>query len=308
MVDPGQLRLLALIRAHGSLAGAAHELRVTPAAVSGQVARAESDWGTALVVRGPRGARLTGAGAILADAGDAVVALGERAEQQFRAAIGSLSRRLRIGTFQAAAEHLLPPALTALRHQRPDAELTIIEIPSHRGLPMVAEGELDVAVIATYGEPPAGPAGVRRQPLLTDPMVLCLPDDHRLARRRRLRLADLADEPWIVIVAGHAARRQLDEAAGFTPRVQFETENYNVAQALVGTGIGVTLLSRLTVRPTPGAVHRELDAPRLSREIAAVTAGSDPLAAHFVALLGQVGADLSEAWADCPFVDDVTRT
>ncbi|MCY1139405.1 LysR family transcriptional regulator [Actinoplanes sp. Pm04-4] len=305
MVDPGQLRLLALIRAHGSLAAAAQELGVTPAAVSGQVTRAEADWGTALVVRGPRGARLTDAGVILADAGDAVIEHSERAEQQFRAAIGPLSRRLRIGTFQAAAEHLLPPALTALRHQRPDAELTIVEIPSHRGVPMVTAGELDVAVVASYGEPPS--SAVSRKPLLTDPMVICLPDDHRLARRRRLRLAEMADEPWIVIISGHAARRQLDEAAGFTPRVQFETENYNVAQSLVGTGIGVTMLSRLTVRPTPGAVHRELVSPRLSREIAAVSVGPDPLADDFIGLLSEVAADLSEQWSG-PFSDDVTRT
>ncbi|WP_307834395.1 LysR substrate-binding domain-containing protein [Paractinoplanes lichenicola] len=66
-------------------------------------------------------------------------------------------------------------------------------------------------------------------------------------RAPRPRLADLADEPWVVIVAGHVARRQLDEAAGFAPRVQFETENYNVAQFVGGTGIGVTMQSRLTV-------------------------------------------------------------
>ncbi len=71
-VDPSQLRLLALIRRHGSLAGAADVLGVTPAAVSGQVGRAERDWQALLVVRGPRGARLTPPGDVLADAGDLI--------------------------------------------------------------------------------------------------------------------------------------------------------------------------------------------------------------------------------------------
>ena len=141
------------------------------------------------------------------------------------------------------------------------------------------------------------------------PVDVPAPDDHPAIRRQRsprgLRLDQLAGEPWIVIVAGHAARRQFDRAAaeaGFSPRVQFETENYNVAQSLVGTGIGVTLLSRLTVVPTPGAVHRELTRPRLYRQLYAVTATTvlTPLAERFVALLEQVSAEVAEGWAATP--------
>jgi DNA-binding transcriptional LysR family regulator len=307
--DPAPLRLLALIRAHGSLAGAANDLGVTPAAVSGQLARAERDWATPLVVRGPRGARITEPGHVLADAGDVIIEQCRRASDRVSVLLGPLSRRLRIGTFQAAAQHLLPSVLTALRYQRPDAELTIIEITSDRGVDLVDAGSLDVAVIASYGTTLGTPPTVRTYSLLTDPMVLCLPDDHPLIRRQRtprgLRLEQLADQPWIVIVAGHAARLQFDQAAtgaGFTPRVQFETENYNVAQSLVGTGIGVTMLSRLTVFPTPGAVHRELTEPRLHRQIYAVTAATalTPLAEHAITLLSQVSGELADTWAATP--------
>ena len=60
--DPAQLRMLALVGEHGSMARAASELRLTPGALTAQVARAERDWGVPLVHRGPRGARLTEAG------------------------------------------------------------------------------------------------------------------------------------------------------------------------------------------------------------------------------------------------------
>jgi DNA-binding transcriptional LysR family regulator len=304
--DPTQLRLLALIRTHGSLSGAAQTLGVTAAAVSGQVARAEADWGIPLVVRGPRGARLTEPGHVLADGGEVVIDQCARVATTVERMLGPLSRRLRIGTFQAAAQHLLPPALTALRHQHPEAELTIVEITSDRGFALVDEGQVDVAVIASYSATLAVPPTLRVRPLLTDPMALCLPDDHRLARQEDvLRLAQLAGDPWIVIVSGHAARRQLDRAAadaGFAPRVQFETENYHVAQSLAGTGIGVTMLSRLTVTPTPGAVHRELAEPRLHRRIYAVTANTTltPLAERFLDLLADVSTDLAGRWATTP--------
>jgi DNA-binding transcriptional LysR family regulator len=307
--NPGQLQLLALIRAHGSLARAANDLGVTPAAVSGQLSRAERDWATPLVVRSPRGARITELGHVLADAGDVIIEQCRRANDRVSALLGTLSRRLRIGTFQAAAQHLLPSVLTALRYQRPDAELSIVEITSDRGVDLVDAGSLDIAVIASYGTALTTPPTVRTYSLLTDPMALCVPDDHPLIRRQRtprgLRLEQLADQPWIVIVAGHAARLQFDQAAteaGFVPRVQFETENYNVAQSLVGTGIGVTMLSRLTVSPTPGAVHRELTEPRLYRQIYAVTAGTavTPLTEHFITLLSQVSSELADTWATTP--------
>lgn len=303
--DARDLQLLALIRAHGSLAGAAAELGLTAAAVSGQVARAERDWGAPLVVRGPRGARLTEPGEVLAGAGDVVIEQVRRARDGVAALLGPLSRRLRIGTFQAAAQHLLPPALTALRHRRPEAELTIVEITSDRGIGLVDDGTVDVAVVSGYMPKLVTPSSVRAHALLKDPMVLCIPDDHALAVRRKLGLKQLADQPWIVIVAGHAAREQFDRAAsaaGFAARVQFETENYNVAQALVGTGIGVTMLSRLTATPTPGAVHRELSRPRLHRTVYALTPATPltPLADEFVALLTQAGADLAEEWVAAP--------
>ena len=62
---PDQVRLLALIHRTGTLAGAAEILGVTPAAATQRLAKAERDWGTTLVVRGPRGAVLTPAGMVL---------------------------------------------------------------------------------------------------------------------------------------------------------------------------------------------------------------------------------------------------
>jgi DNA-binding transcriptional LysR family regulator len=96
-------------------------------------------------------------------------------------------------------------------------------------------------------------------------MVVVLPDDHPLVSRQpagtALRLDQLHDQLWISLTAGRAAREQLQQAAadaGFTPDVRVETESYDVAQALVGTGIGVALISRLALTHAPGTTHREL--------------------------------------------------
>ncbi|HEV7710889.1 MAG TPA: LysR substrate-binding domain-containing protein, partial [Asanoa sp.] len=115
----------------------------------------------------------------------------------------------------------------------------------------------------------------------------------------RLDLARLRDEAWVTIIAGHAARAQFDRAtaaAGFTPKVRFQTASYDVAQALVGTGIGVALVSKLALSTTPGTVHRELTERGLHRRLYAATltdASLTPLVGAFLALLHDVATDLT---------------
>jgi DNA-binding transcriptional LysR family regulator len=103
----------------------------------------------------------------------------------------------------------------------------------------------------------------------------------------------------VTIRAGHAARAQFDHAAaaaGFTPKVRFETESYDVAQALVGTGIGVALISRLALTHLPGTTHRELAPPTMHRRLYAVTPADTtltPLVDAYLHLLHDVAADRS---------------
>ncbi|NDU71822.1 LysR family transcriptional regulator [Actinomadura sp. DSM 109109] len=306
VVDPGQLRLLALIERHGSLTAAAHALQLTPAAVTQQVAKAERDWQVPLVIRGPRGATLTAAGALLASHGRTVEKASDTAEAELAALLGHLSLRLRIGTFQAAALHLLPPALTALRHRHPEADVSVVDVVSGRGADEISAGRLDLVIVASWDAPLAPPAHLRTHPLLLDPMVVVLPDDHPLATRHpadtELQLNQLRDETWVSILAGHAAREQFHAAAreaGFTPTVRFETESYDVAQALVGTGGAVALVSRLALTHTPGTTHRELAHPRPCRRLYALTridAGLTPLADMLIELLRDVARDTTATW------------
>jgi len=81
-------------------------------------------------------------------------------------------------------------------------------------------------------------------------------------------LADLLGQlPVRLRIGAFQARAQFDHAAaaaGFTPKVRFETESYDVAQALVGTGIGVALISRPALTHLPGTTHRELAPPPIA--------------------------------------------
>jgi DNA-binding transcriptional LysR family regulator len=290
-----QLRLLALIGEHGTLSAASDLLGITPAAVTQRLARAEELWGATLVERGPRGAVLTPAGRALAHHGLRIQREVTDATEAFAAYRQGLVRRLRLGAFQAAALHLLPPAMTALRHQVDDVDLSVIDVQSVHAVDVVGDGELDLAVLA---DPQVTRPDVELVHLMDDPMVVVFADDHRLAGAgRTIRLADLADESWVVIRGGSPARHQFDRAtheAGFEARIRFETESYDVAQALVGTGYGVALVSRLALRDSPGLAHRTLRGKGLHRSLYAATApDAGQLTLTFRRLLVEVAAELS---------------
>jgi DNA-binding transcriptional LysR family regulator len=214
----------------------------------------------------------------------------------------------------SAALRVLPEAVTALRHRHPDGDLSIVEGTSPDLRERVAAGEIDVAVVGTYGVDPPLPSWLTATRLLRDPLVLCLPSDHRLAATppaQRIRMSQLRTDRWIAILAGEAARAQFDAAAasaGVEPTIAFETESYDVAQALVATGLGVAVISQMAARVMPGTTHRELERPRLHRELWAVHARDTrltPLVDEFVELVGRVCAELTDRWAGAPLAEVV---
>jgi DNA-binding transcriptional LysR family regulator len=138
-------------------------------------------------------------------------------------------------------------------------------------------------------------------------MVLVMPDDHPLVTRQprqaAIPLRLLRDEAWVTIRSGHAARAQFDRAAaaaGFTPKIRFETESYDVAQALVATGIGVALVSSLALTRLPGTTYRSLTPvgqhDQLHRQFHVVTPADTtltPLVPVFLQFLRDVATDIS---------------
>ncbi|WP_051797177.1 LysR family transcriptional regulator [Catenuloplanes japonicus] len=299
-LEPGQLRLLSLISRHSSTSAAASELRITPTEVAQQLARAERDCGVPLVRRGPRGESLTAAGHLLARHGSEIDRHTAQATAGLEELLGRMSMRLRLGASQTAAMHLLPPALHGLRHHHPDADLSVVDLTTDQAVPMVDDGELDLAVIATWDGPPKASDHITLHPLITDPLVVVLPESHPLAATdSAIGLEQLHAEPWVAISPGADAREHFDRAtaaAGYRPDIRFQAASYDVAQAFVATGAGVTLVPRLALTNTAGITHRELEASDLQRTLYAVTLADTrlaPLTDTFLHLLHDSAAGLS---------------
>src|SRR5262249_56746120 len=95
---------------------------------------------------------------------------------------------------------------------------------------------------------------VRLRPLLTDAVYIMLPNDHRLAHRRRLRMGDLADEAWVQGVRSGSTLDVLPmagRAAGFEPQGVFRTDDQTTLRGLVAAGIGIAMVPSLRLPPLP---------------------------------------------------------
>jgi DNA-binding transcriptional LysR family regulator len=274
MLDVRRMRVLREVAMRGSFSAAAEALSFTQSAVSQQIAALEREAGTTLVQRSARGVRLTEAGEAVVRHAEAIMARLAEAEAELEAIAGLRGGRLRMASFESAGSTLMPLAIAAFRAKHPAVELSMSLSEPDDCFPQLRSGDLDMAIVFESNAPGADD-GIERVHLLEDPMYLVLPLDHALANRRRVRLADLAGEPWVAGTADCECNRLISRAcaiAGYQPRIAFETDDYTAMQGFVAAGVGVSLIAELgltTVRDD--IVVRDLGRETPVRHIYAAT-------------------------------------
>jgi DNA-binding transcriptional LysR family regulator len=291
MIDIRRLQVLRAVVACGSVTGAASSLGYTPSAISQQIATLEKEARTVLLERVGRGVRPTAAGQLLADHAaviSAQLAEAEAALADLRAGrTGSLSVRY----FSTAGAGLLPAALARFSRDHPGVRVDLRLSDPGDPLAELSQGHADLAMTIRDGQ--GSPGGIRLVHILDDPYLAVLPKGHRLARKRAVRLADLADEPWVATesAAGPCRRIVLDAAAaaGFTPAFTVESDDYTAAQAFVAAGTGIAIIPRLGLASRhPGIVTRAITAPQPVRSVCAAVrehqAGQRAISALLAAL------------------------
>ncbi|CAL9534551.1 LysR family transcriptional regulator [Streptomyces sp. enrichment culture] len=277
MIEARHLRVLRAVAATGSFSAAGRELGCTQPAVSQQMKALEASVGTPLLVRGGREMRLTQAGEALVRHAAGILAGLTAAEEEVAAIAGLRAGRVRLVSFPSGSSTLVPTALAALRAAHPGTRVSLVEAEPPRSVEMLREGDCDIALAFRYEGASGVPEGEWEdlvvRPLLTDRLVGLVPERHRLARAGTVAIGELADEPWI---AGCPRCRgqlvEVCESAGFTPRIDFATDDYPAVVGLVGAGLGVAVLPQLAIESVRARGARVLTLePAVRREIVALT-------------------------------------
>ncbi|HEX6339003.1 MAG TPA: LysR family transcriptional regulator [Jiangellaceae bacterium] len=285
----------------GSITRAAAVLGYTQSAVSRQIATLEAEAGVTLLDRLPRGVALTEAGRSLLEHAEVIVERVATARRDLAALRHLDAGQLRLGAFPTAVASLVPRALATFRAERPNVGVTLVEDRTPGLLNRLESGDVDVAVVSAPPEDdPPDPNRFTLHHLIDEQLLVAMPVDHPLADRPKVRLADLADDPFIV--GSPTAEQTLMRAhfpAGFQPRVDFAVADWTGKLGCVAAGLGVAFVPALAASATPAGVILRLlpAADAATRRIFAATARarhSTPAAAEFITLLKREAAALDQ--------------
>jgi DNA-binding transcriptional LysR family regulator len=307
------LRVFREVARQGSFTAAAGALRYTQSAVSRQIAALESDTGTTLFDRLPRGVRLTDEGRCLLAHAEAVLGRLDTARRDLAALRDLGSGRLRIGAFATADAALVPRAMAAFHAEHPSIALSLAEGLTAAQLAGVRDGELDLGLITVPPGRSVATDGVELAHLLDDPMLVAIPREHRLARRRTLRLAELAAEHWI---AGWPTPKDTllgTVTAGFEPEIRYVVPGWTAKLGLVAAGLGVTLVPGLAASAArPDILIKRLhpDDVRLRAVYAATPprARKPPAVQRFLDILARTVRELRAELSRVAFVQSARPT
>jgi len=291
-MDTSQLRTFLQVARRGSITAAADELGYTQSAVSRQVAALEASIGAPLFDRRARGVDLTAHGQLLLPHAESLL---ERLDATWRA-LRELDRvadgQVRVGAFPTANALLIPRAMAAFRRAHPQVALSLTEGSTHQQLARLDAGDIDIAVVSAFPDQRLSDRRVTLSHLLDDRMLVALSRDHPLARRRRLRLVELAADSWIAGASG-VEDRLLDPKRlqpDFEPSLNFAVREWTAKLGLVAAGLGITLVPSLAA----GAVRADIalvglhPEERASRKVYAATArgrARSPAARAFLTVL-----------------------
>ena len=247
-LDPRRLLVLEAVVRHGSMTLAAEHLDYSPAAVSQQIAALESQAGTALLERLPRGVRPTAAGRIAVVHAAAISAHLAATHREMAALARGDEGQLRVASFAAASAGLLPVSLAALAVTRPDVRLSVEHRDAAAAVAGVRNAEVDVALITDFDPDVAFDLSeLDAQVLGFDVVLAMLPTGHPLARDAVVALDDLVDAPWIqtrdALCVATAARSDTD--GDRVPKIATHTDDHAATRALVAAGLGMTLIPGL---------------------------------------------------------------
>lgn len=270
-MDLTRLRTLRELALRQTMAAVAEALRVSPSAVSQQIAQLEMEAGVQLIERRGRRVRLTQAGQRLVAHAERIIAALEDAKTDLAALKQVVAGELRVAAFSSVAAALIPEAMKALERRHPQLTVTLEEMEPADSLSALRAWQADVALIDDLTVPQGMvEPNIERVPILEDLLYAVLPNAHPLAARSRIAITDLRGERWAMDTAFNTycdVIIKACQAAGFDPTVNGKCSGFEVVQPLIEQGCSVAILPGLRVRHRPGRFCVRKLTPEIRRKI-----------------------------------------
>jgi LysR family transcriptional regulator, hydrogen peroxide-inducible genes activator len=266
-----QLRYVVAVARMGNFSRAAEHCHVAQPSLSQQIQKLEDELGERLFDRRKREARLTAHGEAFLRRALRILEEVDAAKREASDA-QSLSRgTLTVGVLPTIAPYLLPDVLVPFAESFPGVEIVVQEDTTARLLKLALAYEIDFALASR----PIHDQRMEIRDLFAEELRLAIPPGHPLTRKRTVSPADLKSERLIVMKEGHCLGDQtmaFCDGRGLKPNISFRSAQLETIQALVASGVGISLIPAMAVRKErEGAPeYRSLSPPIPMRKIVAV--------------------------------------
>lgn len=270
---------------------AAERLHVTQPALSRQIRDLEDDLGSPLFLREKGRVSLTDTGRRFLDDAREILARSDRAVKCVRHHESMIP--LRVAYLPSAGASNLPEVIRSFRKSHPSADVGLAELPPAAQFTELNAGRIDLALPGNLYAPL--PTGLSSRVIATHHLAVAVPAGDPRSRRRKLRLAELADADFLSLDERHYPGRdalldRLGREAGFAPRVVQRAESLTALLTHVGAGAGLALVpDHLGILPKCGFTLVPLAEPRVEVPSHAVwkTAQATPVLTAFVDALAR---------------------
>ncbi|KRB75098.1 LysR family transcriptional regulator [Nocardioides sp. Root190] len=240
---------------------AAERLHMAQPALSQSIRQLEAELGTPLFVRTTRQVRLTPAGEFLQAEATRILAAVEDSARGVRRIAEGRQGLVRIAFTGSAAHTQLPRVARVIKRVLPRLALEIhADLLTPAQVDGLIDGSLDLGVLRP---PMATREGLRLRTIASEPLVLAVAADHRLATEPVISMTDLRTEPFVLFAGNSSA---VNEAvlrscheAGFVPHREHEAAGISVQLPLVAAGLGIALVpGSVRAAPLAGVAFRDV--------------------------------------------------
>ena len=244
-----RLQVFHAVAKHLSFTKAAEALFMTQPAVTFQIKQLEEHFNTRLFERGHGRITLTPAGDIVLEYAERILALSAELDTRLKEMTGQIGGPLLVGASTTIAEFLLPQVLGNFKSKYPSVMPRLFVANSGTVESRVSEHTLDIGFIEAPSHLPTVASDVCCEDEL---QVVCAPG-HALAKLQSVTPKELVAHPYISREPGSGTREVTDlyfQKAGIKPdslNVVMELGSPEALKGLVATGVGFTIMSRVTV-------------------------------------------------------------
>jgi DNA-binding transcriptional LysR family regulator len=246
-LDLADLHLFLCVVDAGSITQGAARANLALASASERLRNIEDDAGVPLLERRPRGVYTTEAGEALAHHARLILRQQALLKGELRDFADGARGTLHLYANTAALTEFLPSRLAVWLRDRPRLRLELKERTSVEIVRTIATGLAEAGIVSDAVDA----AGLQLQPVARDHLVLIVPPGHRLAQRDSVYLADVLQEPFVGLAAGHALQDHIDDharAAGHPLTLRIRMKTFEGLCEMAASGIGLGVLPRGVAR------------------------------------------------------------